>query len=85
MALVEAFNDLPELTSLAIPYWDAFNTLNPKRPLAVGMVVVPLGIPLTEIKAYLDLLEINDLDDRARYVRLIDQLDAEYLSLCRRS
>lgn len=36
-------------------------------------------IPLSEIKAYLDLIEVTDLDEKERWVKMIRALDGVYV------
>ena len=36
-------------------------------------------IPLSEMKAYMELFRINDLDERDRFVRMIKALDRVYI------
>lgn len=37
-------------------------------------------IPLTEIKAYLDLMEFRGVDNRLQMVRMLDRVDSFYLN-----
>lgn len=64
-----------------MPYWTAFGVLSRRRPLAVGLDVLPLPIPLSELVALLAIRGVDDLEERERYLLLIDALDAEYLKI----
>jgi len=65
-----------ELYKDSIPYWQAFSVLSGSRP--VGMSVG--AILLSEIKCYLELMEIWDLEERLTYLRMIKALDNVYLT-----
>ena len=60
-----------------IPFWDAFNTLTMSRSSGFGVG----AIPLSEVKAYLDINEIYDVGDRLEFTRWIRFLDGVYLKL----
>ena len=52
--------------------WQAFQDLNNSR--TVGFCVNPIQV--SEIKAWLDIHEVSETEDKAEYFRLIKALDA---------
>lgn len=67
----------PELLPETAPYWEAWQVLSLSRPSGFGVG----AIPISEIKAYLELYQVDDLDERIRYVRLIQAADGEFLKV----
>lgn len=68
--------DRPVLSVFSQTIYEAFYILTGSRHngLSVGR------IPLSEIKAYLDLVGFTRVEDRLQMVRIIDRLDSFYLS-----
>lgn len=58
------------------PYMDAFYALNASRANGMGGAE---PIPISEVLAYLQLVGIASISARAKYLRLIQKLDATYL------
>lgn len=56
-------------------FYDAFQILTNSRPVGMGAV---LPIPLSEIKAYLEITEVRDIEDRVTFIKMMQSLDAVY-------
>lgn len=65
----------PMLEFHLVLVWRAFTTLSRSRQMGFG--VGP--IPLTEIKAYFDLVGIEDVESRCYYLDLIQIMDSHWL------
>lgn len=68
--------DKPSLSGDLVGVWGAYNLLNSSRLMTEAG---PGPIPLTEIKAYLDIVDIDDVDSRLYVVRIVRTLDNLYL------
>lgn len=66
----------PTLSGDLVGVWGAYNLLNSSRLITEAG---PGPIPLTEIKAYLDIARIDDVDSRLYVVRVVRTLDSIYL------
>ena len=66
----------PTLAASLVGVWGAYNLLNSSRLITEAG---PSPIPLTEIKAYLDIAKIDDVDSRLYLVRMVRTLDNMYL------
>lgn len=64
----------PELYPDLVPVWEAFVLLSPSRSMGWGAG----AIPLSEIKAYCEMFDIEG-DDREELLILLRALDDEYL------
>lgn len=64
----------PELYPDLVPVWEAFVLLSPSRNTGWGAG----AIPLSEVKAYCEMFDIEG-DDREELVILLRALDDEYL------
>jgi hypothetical protein len=62
----------PALRSDCIKYYDAYRLLGASR---IWSQVGPSSIQVSEIKAYLDMLGIEDPLTKLKYMRLIQQMD----------
>lgn len=69
-----ALDHRPDLFPDLQPVWEGFTLLSPSRN--VGMSVG--AIPLTEIKAYCEMYDIEG-EEREEFLLLIRSLDDEYL------
>lgn len=60
----------------------AFYELSPSRQyIAAGMGGMVEGfIPITEIKAYCEFIQLDDPDDRADFLELLQAIDKTYLA-----
>jgi hypothetical protein len=56
--------------------WDAFAELSCRRPVGFG----PGAIPMTEIVAWLDLHQVEEMEERTEFVELIGVMDREWLT-----
>lgn len=74
---VPALENRPELSRWTAPYFEAFLTLTDSRSIGFGGAG---AIPLSEIKAYCDLYQIDDVDEIDRLITMIKALDSEFLS-----
>lgn len=75
--------EVPALINRPIPtiyqkqFWEAFNLLsNSRRFHSVGISF----IPISEIKSYLELYNINDIDLRNLYIIHLKAMDDVYVS-----
>lgn len=64
----------PELYPDLVPVWEAFVLLSPSRNSGWGAG----AIPLSEVKAYCEMFDIEG-DDREELLILLRALDDEYL------
>ncbi len=67
----------PQLSRLEKPYWDAFQVLTLSRSNA-GFG--PGAIPLHEIIAYTELMQIPEGDERQELLHVIRAMDRSYLA-----
>ena len=74
----------PELTDAPLPFddleevWKGFQYLSPRRPF-IGMVGVPGPIPLTEVRAYMEVFGPSTELARLEFIQLIAEIDEEYI------
>lgn len=71
-----AVKEQPKLDIVEQFYWEAFIMLHLSRP-STGFGPGP--IPLTEIKAFTELMEIPKGDDLYDFVRVVRKMDRAYL------
>lgn len=57
-------------------YLEAFQSLSASRPSGFGG---PEPIPLSEIKAYLDLNEVHDVREKKRLLNIVQLMDMTWL------
>lgn len=76
---VPALRNRPRLRPELTGYWNAFIELHSRR--SIGYSANP--IPLTEILAYLELMEVDDPEERRDYVQFVTFLDGEWLAWSR--
>lgn len=68
----------PALRGDCIDYYDAFRFLGASR---IWNQVGPQAIPISEINSYVkDSLGIRDLEERQKYIRLINRMDSVELN-----
>ena len=65
----------PRLKPADVPYYEAFSALNSARPVGASGNE---PIPVSEVLAYLQLVGIASPDERSKYLRLIQKMDATY-------
>jgi len=61
-------------------YYEAFLTLSPSRQQPQGGVG---AIPLSEYKAYFDLLGIGSTEERSTWIKMVRALDRTYVDVMR--
>lgn len=64
---------MPELWDECTQFWKAYQNLNGSRQ--IGMAAGP--IPITEIQAYFELIQLRDVETRLVYLRMIQAVDDE--------
>ena len=74
---VEALDNEPELYPDVQFVWSAFGELSSSRTYGFGH---PNPVQIGEIKAWLDLNAVTDLEDRREIVLLVQAMDRTYLS-----
>lgn len=67
----------PEVQAESYFYLDVFETLSASRGVGMGG---PLPITLADVWAYCQLFEITDLEERAKLLRFLQELDQTYLA-----
>ncbi|WP_298983488.1 hypothetical protein [uncultured Roseibium sp.] len=67
----------PELFEDLRLVWEAFKTLSPARQYYNG---APQPIPLSEILAYCQMFEINDLEERREFAEFIIEMDTVFIA-----
>jgi hypothetical protein len=78
---VPALENKPYLSRWTMPYMEAFNVLSDSRSSGFGGVG---PIPLSEIRSYMEIYEIVDIDERERFIKMVKALDSEYLAHTRK-
>lgn len=73
---VDALKNRPRLTMWTLEYWDAFQVLSGSRLVHQGGIG---PIPLSEMVAYMDATHLVDVDDRLRFIKMIQALDKVYV------
>lgn len=76
----QAIVERPELEPHELPYWDAFTTLHLSR---ANTGFGPGAIPLSEIVAFCDLMQIPIGEPRAQLVQTIRAMDAAFIEQAR--
>ena len=74
---VQALQTRPKLNLWVQEYWDAFQILTGSRIVHQGGVG---PIPLSEMVAYMDATYLVDVDERLKFIRMIQSLDSVYVS-----
>jgi hypothetical protein len=75
---VPALLHRPKISPDQIPYWDAFQDLTGSRQWTQAG---PTSIPYSSILLWLDENLVHDVDERADYIKVIQQVDAGYLTI----
>lgn len=71
-----ALEERPLLKPRCKLYYEAFVALSGSRPVEEGR---ELPITMSDIKAYLDLVEECGAENRLQYLRYIQRMDAKYI------
>ena len=74
---VQALQNRPTLNQWVSEYWEAFQVLSGSRMIHQGGVG---PIPLSELVAYMDATYLIDVDDRLRFIKMMQALDNVYVS-----
>lgn len=75
-----AVTSRPELHPHELPYWEAFSFLQLSR---ANTGFGPGAIPLSEVIAYADLMEMPTGESRQLFAELIRAMDGAYLAFMR--
>lgn len=73
---VKSLEERPKLSMWVQEYWDAFQVLSGSRIVHQGGIG---PIPLTEMVAYMDATYLGDVDERLKFIRMIQSLDSIYV------
>ncbi len=72
----KALKDRPSLNKWTVQYYSAFNVLSDSRQIGQGGIG---PIPLSEMKAYMEMFEVSNLDERERFAKMVRALDRVYI------
>lgn len=72
----KALKDRPSLSKWTVQYYSAFNVLSDSRQIGQGGIG---PIPLSEMKAYMEMFEVSNLDERERFAKMVRALDRVYI------
>ncbi len=73
---IPSLENRPFLTQWVSEYWAGFQVLGGSRIVHQGGIG---PIPLTEIVAYIDVIYLSDVDERLKFIRMIQSLDSVYV------
>lgn len=73
---VDALKNRPRLTMWTTEYWEGYQVLTSSRMVHQGGIG---PIPLSEMVAYMDAIDLTDVDDRLRFIRMMQALDKVYV------
>ena len=76
-----AERDRPALRSEDRRYYSAYRSLSASR---MWTQVGPVAIPVSEVKAYMEMAGIEDPETKLKYLRLIQGLDAVEVKVVRK-
>lgn len=71
-----ALQNRPKLSQWVFEYWEAFQILSGSRAVHEGAVG---PIPLSEMIAYMTAIYLRDVDDRLKFITMIQSLDSVYM------
>ncbi len=74
---VKSLKNRPILNQWVSEYWQAFQLLSASRLIHQGGVG---SIPLSEIVAYMNTIYLRDVDERLRFITMIQSLDSVYVT-----
>lgn len=72
----DALQNKPKLSHWVAQYYSAFHVLNDSRMVREGSIG---SIPLSEIFAYMQMFEIDKLDEREHFTKMVKALDRVYV------
>lgn len=73
---VKALQNRPHLSRWVTEYWQGFQFLSGSRTLHQAGIG---PIPLTEIVAYMEAIYLCDVDERLKFIKMIQALDSVYV------
>ena len=73
---VPALRHRPKLTQWTLEYWEAFQVLSSSRLVHQGGIG---PIPLSEMVSYMDTVNLVDVDERLKLIKMIQALDKVYV------
>jgi len=74
---VQALQNRPALNRWVAEYWNAYQILGGSRMVHQGGIG---PIPLSEIVAYMETIYVHDVDERLKFIRMIQSLDNVYVA-----
>ena len=74
---VKALENRPILTQWVADYWNGFQILSGSRAIHQGGIG---PIPLTEMVAYMEATYLYDVDERLKFITMIQALDSVYVT-----
>lgn len=74
---VTALQNRPTINRWVTEYWEAFQVLSSSRATHQGGIG---SIPLTEMVAYMEAIYLHDVEERLKFIRMIQSLDMVYVS-----
>lgn len=74
---VQALQNRPALNRWVADYWNAYQLLGGSRMVHQGGIG---PIPLSEIVAYMEAIYLHDVDERLKFIRMIQSLDNVYVT-----
>ncbi len=74
---VPALQNRPALNQWVYEYWEAYLALGSSRMVHQGGIG---SIPLSEIIAYMSAINLRDIDERLKFIRMIQSLDMVYVT-----
>lgn len=73
---VPALDHRPRISRWTVEYWEAFQILSSSRAVHQGGIG---SIPLSEMVAYMDATYLADVDERLKFIRMIQAIDKGYV------
>ena len=73
---VPALRHRTKLTQWILEYWEAFQVLSSSRLVHQGGIG---PIPLSEMVSYMDTVNLVDVDERLKLIKMIQALDKVYV------
>jgi hypothetical protein len=73
---IEALKNRPSLNQWVHEYWEAFHILSGSRMTHQGGIG---PVPFSELVAYMQCIGMQDVDDRLKFIKMIQGLDNVYV------
>ena len=74
---VKALQNRPKLSRWVAGYWDGFQCLSGSRAVTQAGIG---PIPISEIVAYMEAIYLRDVDERLKFIKMIQALDTIYVN-----